>query len=158
MYEEFTFQLSKSTMILPRNTWIYHFPTPRQVTLRCPRNEVSPLRTQVLVNGGMLFNASACHVSTENLHIYPTIRGCMQTEHNRPHNFVPDKVPIISQHVSHQLQELATPTLQAIDSLNLISQRLCIQWTSILRYTCVKLHENHKLKYVGTQLLVLFCY
>jgi len=104
-------------MIQHRNFWIYHFRTPRQLTLRCQGNEASPRRTQVLVNAGLLFNASACHASTEDLHIYPTLRGCMQTELNTPHIFLIDKVPIISQHGSHQLQEPKTQTLQALDNI-----------------------------------------
>ena len=104
-------------MIRHRNVWIYHFPTPRQLTLRCPANKASPPRTQVLVKAGLLFNASACHVSTEDLHMYPTLLGSMQTELNTPHIFLPDKVPIISQHESHQLPELKIPTLQALDSI-----------------------------------------
>jgi len=106
----------QSTMI-HRNIWIYHFPTPRQLTLRCPGNEASPARTQVLVNAGMLFNASACHVSTEDLRMYPTLRGSKQAELNRPHIFLLDKVPIISQHESHQIQELTMPKLQALENL-----------------------------------------
>ena len=69
-------------MIRHRNVRIYHFPTPRQLTLRCPGNEASPPRTQVLLNAGLLFNASGCHVSTEDLHMYPTLRVSMQTELN----------------------------------------------------------------------------
>ena len=111
------FNYQQSTMIQQRNVWIYHFPTPRQRTVRWPGNKASPPRTQVLVNAGLLFNASACHVSTEDLHLYPTLRGSMQTELNTPHTFLPDKVPIILQHESHQLQELTMPTLQALDSI-----------------------------------------
>jgi hypothetical protein len=104
-------------MIQHWNVWIYHFPTPRQLSVRCPGNEASPPRTQVLVNAGLLFNASACHVSTEDLHIYPTLCGSMQTELDTPHIFLPDKVPIISQHESYQLQELKMPTLQTLENL-----------------------------------------
>jgi len=49
----------QSTMIQHRNIWIYHFPTPRQLTVRCPENEASPPHTQALVNAGLLINASA---------------------------------------------------------------------------------------------------
>jgi hypothetical protein len=41
----------------------------------------------------------------------------MQTELDTPHVFLPDKVPIISQHQSHHLQELTMPTLQALGNL-----------------------------------------
>ena len=108
----------KSTMIQHRNIWIYYFPTPRQLTVRCPGNDASPPRTQVLVNAGLLINASACHVSTEDLRTYPTLRGTMQTERDTPHIFMPDKVPIISPHESQQLHEMTIPTLQRLDNLN----------------------------------------
>jgi len=81
----------QSTMIQHRNIWIHYFPTPRQLTVRCPGNEASPPRTQVLVNAGLLINASACHVSTEDLRIYPTLRGTMQAERDTPHIFMSDK-------------------------------------------------------------------
>jgi hypothetical protein len=65
----------------------------------------------LLFNAGVLFNASTCHVSKQDYHIYPTIRRSMQTELENPHIFLPDKVPIISEHESYQLQELTVPTL-----------------------------------------------
>ena len=104
-------------MIKHRNIWIYHFPMPRQLTVRCPGNEASPPHTQVLVNAGLLINASACHVSTEDLRICATLRGTMQTELNTPRMFLPDKVPIISPYESQQLHELTMPTLQALDNI-----------------------------------------
>jgi len=134
----------QSTMIRHPNIRVYHFPTPHHLTLGCPGNEASPPSTQVLVNAGLLFNASACHVSTENLRIYPTLRGSMQTEFNTRHISLPDKVPIVTQHEYHQLHELTPPILQELDSYDLISQTLCIQWSSIPCYTCTKLHENVK--------------
>ena len=124
-----------------------------QLTLRCPGNEASPPRTQVLVNAGMLFIASAFHVFTEDLRIYPTLRGSMQTELNTTHIFLPYKVPTVSQHEPHQVQEL-TPPLQALDSLRSHLTTSLHSMASIPCYTCTKLHENYKLKYVGTQLLL----
>ena len=53
----------------------------------------------------------------EDLHIYPTLRGTMQTERDTPHIFTPDKVPIISPHKSQQLHEMTIPTLQRLDNL-----------------------------------------
>ena len=90
---------------------------PRQLTVRCPGNEASPPRTQVLVNAELLTNTSACHVSTADLHIYPTLRGSMQTERDTPHIFLPDKVPIISTNESQQLHEMLMPTLQTLDNI-----------------------------------------
>jgi len=117
MQEKFTFQLSTiNDDTIPERLDVL-FPNATTTDITLPGNEASPPRTQVLVNGGLLFNAPACHVSTEDLHIYPTLRGSMQTELNTPPTFLPDKVPIISQHESHKLQELTPPTLQALDSI-----------------------------------------
>jgi hypothetical protein len=83
-------------MIQHRNVWVYYFPTPQKLTIRCPGNEASPSHTQILVNAGLLLNAIACRISTEDLQIYPTLRSSMQMELNTPQIFIPDKVPIIS--------------------------------------------------------------
>jgi len=71
------------------------------LTLRCPGNEAGPSRTQVLVNTELLFNASARHVSTEDLRIYPTLRGSAQSELDTPRIFLHDKVSIVSDHEFH---------------------------------------------------------
>jgi len=107
----------QSTMTQHQNIWIYHFPKPWQLTVRCLGNEASLPCTQVLLNAGLLINTVACHVSTEDLRIYPTLRGTMQTELDTPQIFLPDKVPIISRYESQQLHELTMPTLKALDNI-----------------------------------------
>jgi len=146
-------------MIQHRNIWIYHFPTPRQLTVRCPGNEASPPRTQVLVNVGLLINASACHVSTEDLHIYPTLRETMQTELDTPHIFLPDKVPVISPYESQQLHELTMPTLQALDN---IQSRLAMPLHSLDIDSLMHVHQSsqteihwHTIAVILTTIIVL---
>jgi hypothetical protein len=132
------------------NIWVYHFPTPWHLTIRCQGKEASPSSPQLLVNAGLLFNATACHISTEDLHIYAILRGSMQTELNTPHNFIPNKIPIISQHESQQLQELAPPTLQALDGLQ---SHLTTPLHSINVDYLLHIHktsQNPKLTYFGT--------
>src|SRR5215475_9127212 len=72
--------LQESTLIRHKDSWIYHFPTPRKLMIRCPGNEASPPHTQTLVDAGLLVNATACHISTEDLQVIPTLHGSMQTE------------------------------------------------------------------------------
>jgi hypothetical protein len=71
--------------------------------------------------------------------MYPTLRGFMQTKLNTLHIFLPDKVPIISQHESHQLQELTTPTLQALDS---IQSHLPKPMHSIKNHSLLHMHQT----------------
>jgi hypothetical protein len=95
--------------------------TPRKLTIRCPGSEASPPRTQILVNAGLLYDATAYHNSTEDLQMFPSLRRSMQKETNTTRIFMQDKVPINSQHESSQLQELTPPTC------SLIPQRLYIR-------------------------------
>jgi hypothetical protein len=94
------------------------FQPPRKLTICCPGGKASPPHSQILVNAGLLFNATAYHISTEDLQIYLTLRGSRQTKLDVPQIFLPHRVPIISQHESHQLRELTPPTLQVLDNLN----------------------------------------
>jgi len=156
------FNYRQSTMVQHQNIWIYYFPTPRQLTVHCPGNEASPPRTQVLVDAGLLINASACHVSTEDLRIYPTLRETMQTERDTPHIFTPDKVPIISPHESQKLHEVTIPTLQRLDNLN---SRLATSLHTIDIDSLIHVHQSSQSSQTevrGTQLLLsclsLLCY
>ena len=131
----------QSTMTQHQNIWIYHFPKPWQLTVRCLGNEASLPCTQVLLNAGLLINTAACHVSTEDLRIYPTLRGTMQTERDTPHIFTPDKVPIITPHESQQLHEMTIPTLQRMDNLN---SRLATSLHTIDIDSLIHVHQNSR--------------
>ena len=88
------------------------------MTLRCPGNEAESPLTQVLTDAGLLFNSSACNISTDDLHIYPTLRGSVQTELSAPRIFLPDKVPTVTNHEFHQLKQITLPARQALHDLN----------------------------------------
>jgi hypothetical protein len=86
----------------------------------------------------------------------------INAEHDTPHIFLPDKVPIISQHEPYQLQERKMPTLQTLE--NPVSPRntsTCNRCRFLVARG-VTLRENNKLKYAGTRLflswLLIFCY
>jgi hypothetical protein len=91
---------------------IFHFPTPRQLTLRWPGIAAETSRTEVLTDAGLLFKVSTCHISTDDLHIYPILRGSTEAELNAPRIFLSDKIPTVTDYETHQLQELTPLALK----------------------------------------------
>jgi len=51
--------------------WIYHFPTPHLLTLRCPRSANPSSHSELLSCAGLIYNASTCHISTSNMQTLP---------------------------------------------------------------------------------------
>ena len=74
-----------SRRILPQNfvpifirhshAWIYSFSGKQQVNLKCRRNATWMTSTWSLQGSGILYNASACHVTGQDLQLYPTTEG-----------------------------------------------------------------------------------
>ena len=93
-------------------------PSATATDITLPGNEAGPSRTQVLVNAGLLFIASACHVSTEDLRIYPTLHGSTETELDTPRIFLSDKFSVVTDHEFHQVEQITPPALQTPHDLN----------------------------------------
>jgi len=53
--------------------WAYHFPEPRQVTIRCPQEKGRSSRTVSLVGSGLIHNASTCHISSQEVRTIPVL-------------------------------------------------------------------------------------
>jgi hypothetical protein len=72
---ELMLQHQAPMMLQHHAVWVYHFPTPHRVTMLCPSAQDLSPRTELLMGSGLLRNATACHVSTSNMQILPTLRG-----------------------------------------------------------------------------------
>ena len=74
-----------SRRILPQNfapifirhshAWIYSFSGRQQANLKCRRNATWITSTWSLQGSGILYNASACHVTGQDFQLYPTTEG-----------------------------------------------------------------------------------
>jgi len=65
---------TKPTLLRHGEVWVFHFPSPRQVNIRCPRNEWET-RTQTLSGAGLVQNATRCTITTGEIRTLPELRG-----------------------------------------------------------------------------------
>jgi len=61
------------TLIHHGSKWAYHFPEPRQVTIRCPQENGRSSRTVSLDGSGLIHNMSACHISSQEVRTIPVL-------------------------------------------------------------------------------------
>ena len=86
------------TLLRHGEVWIYHFPSQRQVTTRCPRDNVWVTRTQALSGAGLIHNATRCSITSGEIRTLPELHGVALANLNAPSVYVPDSSPILSRH------------------------------------------------------------
>jgi len=77
---------------------IYHFPSQRQVTTRCPRDNVWVTRTRTLSGAGLIHNATRCSITSGEIRTLPELHGVAHANLYAPAVYVPDSSPILSSH------------------------------------------------------------
>jgi len=140
---------------------VYHFPTRQQVAISCAGASGS-LPAHCVADGiGSLQNASSCHISTNEIQIFPELRGTTKTELSTPKLYLPDKVPIITDHEVQQLEDMALTTeFQKIDELN---SRITTHQQTLDLDTLLHLHhasqmqrvQPHKHSFVATSVSIV---
>ena len=58
--------------------WQYHLPEPRQVTIRCLKNNTWTTRTEFTHDAALIFNASQCSIATREVRSLPKLQGTAQ--------------------------------------------------------------------------------
>jgi len=97
--------------------WAYHFPEHRQVTFRCPQEEGQYSRKVSLVGGGLIHNASACRISTQEVRTIPVLSKTAERNLDAPLLFLPDSVPALPSHEVAKLVEDMPPETSELDFL-----------------------------------------
>jgi hypothetical protein len=69
------FDYRTPTLQRHRQHWLYHLPKKCQVTFRCPSKDSWTSRTETLSDAGLIFNATKCSITTNNLGTLPEIHG-----------------------------------------------------------------------------------
>jgi len=77
------------TLIHHGSKWAYHFPEPRQVTIRCPQENGRSSRTVSLVGSGLIHNASACHIASQEIRTIPVLSRTAELTFDAPSCFCP---------------------------------------------------------------------
>jgi hypothetical protein len=109
------------TLVQHGSTWIYHFPTPSQLTIRCPQGSTWGVETQTLEGSGLIENVTACEITTSELRTIPELHGATHVNMETPLVYAPQNIPILS---SHELPDVKAALSSGISELEQIKDRL----------------------------------
>jgi len=96
------------------NIWIFRFPTRHQISLRCPDTRDQIHHTMTLYGTGILHNASACHINSDGITIFPELHGTSLAELDSPKFHLPDNIPIVTSDEVQQLEDLSPTDIQRL--------------------------------------------
>jgi len=65
----------KPTLLRHGEVWVFHFPSQRQVNIRCSRNNEWVTRTQTLSGAGLVHNATRCSITSGEIRTLPELHG-----------------------------------------------------------------------------------
>ena len=105
------------TLLRHGEVWIYHFPSQRQVTIRCPRDNVWVTGTRTLSGAGLIHNATRCSVTSGEIYTLPELHGVPHTNLNAPSVYAPDSSPILSRHDLPCVEAALTSKVNELDQL-----------------------------------------
>jgi hypothetical protein len=86
------------------------------VTLYCSDFDEMP-RSLTLNASGHLYNLSKCYVTSNEFQLLPELRGTTQSEVDLPRIYLPDSIPIATDHEIQQLQELNSKAVQQLEEI-----------------------------------------
>jgi len=105
------------TLLRHGEVWIYNFPSQRQVTIRCPRDNVWVTRTPTLSGAGLIHNASRFSITSGEMRTLPELHGVAHTNLNAPSVYVTDSSPILSRHELPRVEAALTSEVNELDQL-----------------------------------------
>ena len=63
------------TLLRHGDVWLFHFPSRRQLTVRCPRDNTWETHTQMLSGAGLIRNATICAITAGEVRTLPDLHG-----------------------------------------------------------------------------------
>jgi len=128
--------LKHTTPLLHRygSSWIFHLPGNQLTTLCCHTNNTSTTSTRTLQGNGIIFYVSACLLTTDQFQTPPEILGTAQFTLDATGIYVPDRVPIATNHEIQELQEAIPSDVQRLSDITsrLATPRRVVDMHSLL--------------------------
>ena len=99
------------------NKWIFHFPW-HQISLRCPdtRNQIHC--TITLYGTEILHNTSECHITTDEITIFPDLHGTSLAELDSLKFYLPDNISIVTNDEIQQLKDISPTDVQRLHDVH----------------------------------------
>jgi len=89
-----------------KNVWIYQFPEPRQVNIRCRKDREWTTHTVLLSDAGFIYNASSCAIATYGIRTLPELHRATKAKVDIPLLHLP-----VVKHELPQILEAAPPEI-----------------------------------------------
>ena len=106
-----------TTLLRHGEVWIYHFPSRRQVTIRCPQDNVWVTYTRKLSGAGLIHNATTCSVTSGEMRTLQELHRLTHANLNTPSVYVPEDFPILSRHELPRVEAALTAEVNELDQL-----------------------------------------
>jgi hypothetical protein len=103
------------TLIHHGAKWVYNFPEPSQVTIRCPQENGWFSRTVSLEGSGLIHNASACHIASQEIRTLPVLSRTAEHPLDAPPVFLPDNFPAVASHEVAKIEAAMFPETAGLD-------------------------------------------
>jgi len=98
--------------------WIFHFPTRHQISLRCPDTSDQIHRTITLYGAGILHNTSECHITPDEILLFPNLHGTSLAELDTPKFYLPDNISIVTNDEIQQLEDIPPADIQKLHDVH----------------------------------------
>jgi len=105
------------TLLRHGDVWIYHFPSRRQVTIRCPRNNAWVTHTRTLSGAGLIGNATTSSITFGDLRPLPELHGATRANLDAPSVYVAEDLPILTRHELPRVEAALTAEVNELDQL-----------------------------------------
>jgi hypothetical protein len=121
--------ISHDTPTLERHgdTWLYIFPTPQLVTLRCWRNNTWTTSTASLDGNDLVANATGSSITAGTFHTFPELQGSSWTKLDAPRFHLPERLHVYANNQLPAVSESEPAELTQLDDI--ISQLKAHQQT-----------------------------
>lgn len=116
-WKNFILYYHTPTLQRHENIWAYHFPQQQEVTLRCRKDNAWISHAEILFGAGLVFNATACSITT--IEFRTLLEPCRKTQTtlDTPHLYLPDKIPVIVDQEVQALQEIIPAEIMQLDDI-----------------------------------------
>ena len=116
--QKLLFQHRKPTLQSHGNIWIFRFPTRHQISLRYPVTNDQIHHTITLYGTGILHNTSECHITSDEITIFPDLHGTSPAELDTPKFFLPDNISIVTNDEIQQLKDISPTDIQKLHDVH----------------------------------------
>ena len=132
-----------TTILHHGSKWAYHYPKPRQVTIRCPQENGWTSHTVSLGGSGLIHSASTYHIASQEIRTLPVQSKTMELPLDAPNLYLPDEFPAVASHEIARIEAAMPPETTGLDYVKarLVTPRPSLDVDTLLHVHQKSVHE-----------------